>query len=138
MKAAYIVAILLISTYFQSCIFGAYDKKLNGGYYLSATDVNDDMSLGYEDNGNGVGIIDATVYAVGQNDNFIIVKRHPRSMSKADRNIKEYYIIPLKNRISQSADKNLYGPMSQDEFQQKVKELHVGTISFSIVFKDLS
>jgi len=122
----------------QSCIGSAHEEKLNAGYFLSAIDVKEDMVIGFQDREYGVGIIDATVFAVGQNDDFIIAKQHPKvSPSKMDKSVIKYYIIPLKDKISQSPEKNIYGPFTFEEFEQKRKILNIKKLDFTIVFKDL-
>ena len=116
----------------------AYYKELNGGYYLSATDVQEDMTLGYQDGEDGIGVIDATVFAVGQNDSFIVSKQHPRNFpDKPNKAIVNYYIIPLKSKLAKSADKSFYGPLSLSEFEQKERDLNIRDVVFTLVFKDL-
>ena len=122
----------------QSCIGSAHSEKLNGGYYLSAIDVNNDMNLGYQDGDYGVGVVGATIFAVGQNKDFIIVKQHPRAFpNEPDKTVINYFIIPLKNKVSQSPEKNIFGPLTNIQFEQKRKELNIEDLDFTIVFKDL-
>lgn len=122
----------------QSCIGSAHDEKLNGGYYLSAIDVKEDMVIGFQDGDYGIGIIGATIFAVGQNDEFIIAKQHPRaSSSDVNKAIINYFIIPLKSKVSQLLEENIYGPLTLEEFEQKRKKLHIENLDFTIVFKDL-
>ncbi len=122
----------------QSCIGNAYYKKLNGGYYLSAVDAREDMHLGYKDGDYGIGIVKETVFAVGQNEDFIIVKQHLRKFpNEPDKKTIYYFIIPLKIKINQSVEKNLYGPLTGVEFEEKRKQLNMANLGFTIVFKDL-
>jgi len=122
----------------QSCIGSAHDEKLNAGYYLSAIDVKEDMLIGFQDGVYGIGIIGATIFAVGQNDGFIIAKQHPKvSPTGMDKAVINYFIIPFKNKVSQSPEKNIYGPLTLKEFEQKRKELNIENLDFTIVFKDL-
>ncbi len=131
--------------YIFSCILSfncigraAYEQELNNNYYLLATDVNEDMHIGYKDGEYGIGIIDEAVFAVGQCEDFIIVKQHPRNFPKeVNKLITNYYIIPLKNRISKSIEKNIYGPLTLKEFKEKVKQLNIKQKKFTILFKDL-
>jgi hypothetical protein len=41
--------------------------------------VKDDMIIGYQDGEYGIGVINATVFAVGQNGRFIVAKQHPKN-----------------------------------------------------------
>ena len=130
--------LLAIVFCFYSCGSGAYNKTLNGGYFLSALNNMEDMYLGYQDGENGIGIITATVFAVGQNDDYIILKQHPRDFpNKPDKSIVNFYLIPLKSNISKSIDKNYYGPLTLREFEQKKKELGIKNIEFNKVFSSL-
>jgi len=137
-KVIYKKVICLIIGITLGCRSEVHYTNLNGGYYLSADDVLEDMSLGYQDGEDGVGVIDATVFAVGQDNNFIIVKQHPRNFPDLpDKDITCYFIIPLRSKPAQSSDKNFYGPFNLDEFEAKKKELNVKDIAFTFVFKDL-
>lgn len=123
---------------FQSCIFSAHNEKLNAGYFLSAFDVDEDMIISFRYRDYDIEIIEATVFAVGQNDEFIIAKQHPKlSTIEMNKKVINYFIIPLKKKISQSPEKNIYGPLTLEEFKQKRKELNIEHLDFTIVFKDL-
>ena len=127
-----------ITLLFQNCIGDAYNKDLNAGYYLLAIDVKEDMSLGFQDKGSGFGIIEPTIFAVGQNDKFIIVKQHPQvSPNRINKKITNYFIIPLIEKFSKFPDKNIYGPLNLEEFKQKKEILNIKNLNFTIVFKDL-
>ncbi len=120
------------------CMGEAHYEQLKAGYYLSATDTKEDMVLGYQDGEYGIGIIDATVFAVGQSDSFIILKQHPRDFpNETDKAITNYYIIPIKDRVSKAPEKNFYGPLDSENFEQKRNELGLQNIPFTIVFKGL-
>lgn len=131
--------IVLISLFISGCLGTAYELELENGYYLLAVDTRSDMSLGTTLSGDiGVGVIDATVFAVGQNSNLIVVKQHPKiSPQVIDKAITNYYIIPLHKPVSKSKENNYYGPMSKTEFDKMLKKLNEPYIDFDIVFKDL-
>jgi hypothetical protein len=133
-----IFCLFAFATLLQSCIGSAHHEKLNSGYYLSAIDVKEDMVIGFQDRDYGIGIIEATVFAVGQNDEFIIAKQHPKvSPSDMNKTVINYFIIPLKNKVSQSPEKNIYGPLTLEEFERKRKKLNIENLDFTFVFKDL-
>jgi hypothetical protein len=116
------------------CLGDVHNQELNGGYYISALDLSEEMHIGYNDSQyGGIGVIEATVYAVGQNEDYIIVKQHPKS----DQKTTHYFIIPLKTKISQSVEKNFFGPLTFNEFNTKKRELNIYGIDFSIIFEDL-
>lgn len=128
----------LYMVFLQGCIGSAYDKKLNGQYYLSAIDVKEDMIIGYQDGDYGIGVIKEVVFAVGQNDRFIIAKQHPKDSSyNINKGVTNYFIIPFKEKIAKSVEKNIYGPLTMEEFEQKREDLNIQSVNFTILFKDL-
>ena len=91
--------LLACASIFQNCIGSANYKKLNAGYYLSAIDVREDMLIGFQDGDYGIGVIPATIFSVGQNDEFIIAKQHPKeSPNGMDKGVINYFIIPQKTK----------------------------------------
>jgi len=134
-----IFCLFALASLLQSCICSAYDKRLNAGYYLSAMDVKSDMEISYKDEQDYVfAIVNATVFAVGQNNGFIIAKQHPKvSPTGMDKAVINFFIIPLKNKVSQTPEKNVYGPLTLVEFEQRRKKLNIENIDFTIVFNDL-
>ena len=138
MKKIIFLVISLSAIKLISCSSFAYERVLNGKYYLLATDVYEDMSIGVVENGVGIGVINSSIFSVGQNDSFIIVKQHPRFFPNApNKKITNYYIIPLKNKISNSSDKNFWGPLSEREFNIKRGQLLINNLDFSIIFNEL-
>lgn len=123
---------------FKSCVGSVYDEKLNGGYYLSALDLKEDMSIGFQDSIYGIGIIEPTVFSVGQNKDFIIAKQHPIVNNQMpNKSVINYFIIPLSYKISKSIDSNFYGPLSLIDFEVKRKELGISNLKFAIQFPEL-
>ena len=101
-----------------------------GSYYLVVTDTDDDRKLSYGlGNGNYVGCVPPMVYAIWNNDDFIIAKQHPSAINKT-----LYYIVPLKNPVSEFPDENFIGPLDKEEFIKKAKELK---ITDKITFKEI-
>ena len=125
----------------SACIWdgsSTYEKQLNGPYYLDAYDDYNEMSIGIEDKEIRVGVIKATVFAVGQTDQFIVAKQHPLDESRnIDKSITNYFIIPLNQKISKAIDGNYFGPLSLNEFNEKRHELGMESVPFTIVFKEL-
>ncbi len=124
----------------NACGF-AHVEELVKNYFLIAIDTHEDMSLSYslKDQGSFIAIVPGTVFAVGYNDQFIVVKQHPREFPKApDRSTTNYFIIPLINRINPSEDKNVIGPLTTREFKAKSIELGIPkSLEFTKVFNEL-
>ena len=74
MISKFIFFILALVTLFcESCSREIYFEELNNNYYLSATDTKEDMALGYHDGDNDIGVINATVFSVSRNNEYMIV-----------------------------------------------------------------
>ncbi len=134
-KSVHISLVLLLLT---GCIGAAsHNEKLTGRFYLLAIDDMSDMTVCHLDSIYRIGIIPSTVFAVGYNDKYIIAKQHPEELTKIDKSITNYYIIPIKN-VQYYNEKDVIGPMTKDSFENKRKELGVPeTLSFTKVFKEL-
>jgi hypothetical protein len=105
---------------------------------LSALDIKEDMVVGFQDGNYGVGVIRATVFAVAQSDRYIFAKQHPRTSGyRIDRTITNYYIIPLKNKINVSPEKNVLGPYDHIAFNKCLDSLGIDEVQFEIVFEEL-
>lgn len=126
---------LVVSVFFSGCIGSSHYEKIKDSYYLSALDSDEDMEIVYRDeNGYMFTIVGSTVFAVGYSEEFIVAKQHPRSFpNHPDKNILNYFIIPLKNKISNSVEKNVIGPITLKQFEEKSKLLPIGNINFSVL-----
>lgn len=140
-----VISLLLpLLTLLQSCGF-VYERHLTGNYYLIAVDTKDDMDVCYHrqnDDASYIGITDASVYEVGHDDNFILVKAYRAlrdstgiCLHRYDKNTTEYYIIPVNNeQESWEAQENKFGPFSRKDFEDKHKKIGV---SDDITFRKL-
>ena len=139
-----ITLLFLLLPLMQSCGF-VYEQHLTGNYYLIAVDTKDDMDVCYhlpKDDAPYTGITGASVYAVGYDDDFILVKAYRAlghstgiSLQRYDKNTTEYYIIPVNNtQEAWEAQENKFGALSKKDFEVKRKELGV---SDDITFKRL-
>lgn len=140
----FIALFLLLVPLLQGCGF-VYERHLTGNYYLIAVDTKEDMDVCYhpqKDDAPYTGITGASVYAVGYDDDFILVKAYRAfrdsmglSLQRYDKNTTEYYIIPVNNtQEAWEAQENKFGAFGKQGFEVKRKELGV---SEDIVFKGL-
>ena len=77
----YIKSFLFI--FLASCS-GIGTKHLIGNYYLTKIDYSDielDLSYKIESSGDFLGVVNPTVFAIGYNDEYIIVKQRPRNIN---------------------------------------------------------
>lgn len=123
----------------QGCQIGAYKQKIYDKYYLSALDSKEDMEVVYIDKqGYMLSIIEASVFSIGKNDEFIVAKQHPKEFpNKANKNIVNYFIIPIKNQKSKNIEKNIIGPLTDIQFDSIKKQLKINNIIFDITFNEL-
>ena len=114
----------------------AYEKNLSGKYCLVACDVLEQMSIDEipSDGGNIYnGVISATVFAVGWDEHFIIVKQHPRSDKHpaGDRAVTYFYILRVSDgKLSEQLDKRAFN-VERDKLGVSKN------LSFSLVFDEL-
>jgi hypothetical protein len=134
---------VLIFLLFGCFPFGESNEHIVGRYYLGYLDGRDYMSIEVEskkNKGSYRSVITPTVFEIGFNENFIIAKQHPKpDFSKPmDKSVINYFIIPLKFRVSEWDDLNRIGPLTRKEFIDKRKELKISdSLTFTRVFKDL-
>jgi hypothetical protein len=131
MKNGYIKIVILcifIICVFSNCEF-AEDYKITEKYHLIAVDIGEDMSLCFSSRHEI--IIDQTVFAVGFNENYIIVKQHPYN----NRTITNYYIVPIYKEETLFPEKGILGPLTLEQFNEKKKELKLLKVKFTKVIK---
>ncbi|MFM9839312.1 MAG: DUF3997 domain-containing protein [Cyclobacteriaceae bacterium] len=124
-----------------NCSGLAIKEKVIGNYYLVAADDGAGCILSYHegDEYNYDGIIEATVFAVGWNNKFIIAKQHPRTFPHPpNKNITNYFILSINEKSDQKNGEALFGPLTLEQFNVKRKKLGVpDDLEFTKVFKDL-
>ncbi len=122
-----IFTFLLIISILNSCQYGLHSKKIEGNYYLTYVDDEFDTSVSYMfDDGSCVGVVNDGVYAVGFNSDFIIVKAHPFYRPNfLNRDVTNFYIIPLNNTVPEQVDENKIGPLTEPEFNKMREKLNI-------------
>lgn len=129
---------------FSSLIYNCDDLSKNsiiGKYYLVSVDSIDDTSLSYSinnDDSSFANVVGETVFAVGHNDDFIIVKQHPRVFgNEPDKTTTNYFIVKIYKKNTLWAEKGVIGPLTKKEFEQKRKDLKIENIKFDFLVDDL-
>lgn len=133
---------LSISLLFVGCQDLAVKEKIIDNYFLVAADASEWTSLSYHEDNEGTNyssLIEATVFAVGYNDNYMIVKQHPCILpNPPDKTITNYYILPLKEGMDWRTKNGLIGPLTEQEFIEKRKELNIpDEVTFTKEIEDL-
>lgn len=126
---------------FAGCSGLVINEKITDNYYFVATDVGEACNLSYKksDEDNYGTVIEATVFAVGYNDKFMIVKQHPRTFpNPPDKKITNYYILPLKKDMDWKNKNGLIGPLTLEQFNEKRKDLNIpDEVTFTKEIEDL-
>jgi len=117
-------------------------EKITDNYYIIAPGIYERAALCFQtkdDWANYGEVVPATVFAVGYNDQYMIIKQHPLlSFTNAvDKATTNYYILPISKTIDWSTKNGLMGPLSLEDFNQTRKELRIEDIPFTKVIKDL-
>ena len=122
------IILFLLLPIFSGCQYGMHKEKITDKYFLTYEDNESDLSLSYDlDDGTYIGVVNNTIFAVGYNSNFIIVKNHPFvEPDSINRTVTNYYIVKIDKNISKyKVDENKIGPMNELNFNKKRKELKI-------------
>ncbi|WP_324023652.1 hypothetical protein QSV08_12405 [Maribacter sp. BPC-D8] len=137
-KAQTFFLICLIFT-LQSCLFGVglVEEKISDNIFLTAINEYDELSIWHSLDNTSIRnlLVPETVFAIGNDNEFIIVKTHPKnSNNEMNRELIFYHIIEI-DKIRE------FGPsqsvsMVREQFEIKRKELQIpDKLDFEIVFK---
>lgn len=129
MKPTQIISVFVACVFLAGCGF-VHDEKIAGNYRLIAVDVLSEMSVSYGlENGDVVGRINSTVFAVGWDSRYIVAKQHPNN----DRSITNYFYLDI-SKDSRYADPgaSVTGPLNFEEFSKKKIELSLPSFKRTI------
>ena len=108
-------------------------------YVAIEIDSPEQMSLSFDTgNGSTSGLVGPTVFAVGANDRYIVVKQHPAkdALSAGDRSRTNYFYIERTDSSDlRERQRRVTGPLSEREFQERAAALKLP--SFQRVFHDV-
>ena len=95
------------------------EKKIVGKYYLVAVDVAEDMTICYKlENGDYLGVVEETIFAVGFNEKYIIAKQHPGN----NKSVTNYFIIPVNQSKNFYPDTRMNKALTLEQFNQGRQE----------------
>jgi len=119
---------LLFSIAFAGCFWGddGDEIDINDRYYLRSNRPGDTYHLGFiDDAGNGVGIVNEPILAVGYNKDYIILN------AKSG-----YYIVSMIDKGGHhTAIQNIEGSMHGKRFNERMTEMKAGDLSFTQTFE---
>lgn len=109
-------------------------------YMLLEIDSRSQMSLSFDlQDGTSLGLVGPTVFAVGSNEKFIVLKQHPARdhfASSFDRTVTNYFVVQRTSSPDfKERRKGVVGPLSREEFDKLALKLALP--SFSETFADL-
>jgi hypothetical protein len=107
-----ILVMVPILAFATGCYSGT--KWKSGKYEVYWIDHSSDLTLGLElEDGNSIGRVGPQVFAVGEDDKWIVAARHP----SGDKSKKEfYYFSKAADHPHKNADEIVLGPFTGDEF----------------------
>jgi len=114
----------------SSVVFGILLSSCNGlwpdtywraeDYVLIAVDTSAQMSLAIDmGDGTSLGLVEPTVFAVGANEKYIVVKQHPSQNGDgpADRSVTTYYVVTRTHSgVFAERQRAVRGPLTAAEF----------------------
>lgn len=110
----------------------------NDRYCLVALDSPTKMNLSFYDEGYYSELVGPTVYAIGANEKFLVLKQHPagKTPGSLNRAVTNFYII-VRTPSTDFEDrlKGVRGPLTQDDFKKISAKLSLP--KFSKTFRDL-
>ena len=108
-------------------------------YVLLAVDTSGQMSLSFDlGDGTCMRLVGATVYSIGANDKYIVVKQHPSTddFGGFDQATTRYFIVERTASPSfADRQKGVRGPLTKEEFEKQAGSLSLP--NFSRTFDDL-
>jgi hypothetical protein len=110
----------------------------SGDYELTAIDAKGQMMLAVDlHNGGSIGIVGPTVFSLGADEHFIVVKQHPAkdNFGNFDRGVTSYFVVTRLPGSAQEKEKGVRGPLSKAEFDQLAASAHLPR--FTKTFADL-
>jgi hypothetical protein len=93
----------------------------SGDYELIAVDVKGQMDLSVDlGNGGAIGVVGPTVFSLGANEKYIVVKQHPAKdgFGRYDRSVTNYYVVTRLSGPPWERDKGVRGPLTKEQFDR--------------------
>jgi hypothetical protein len=110
----------------------------SGDYELIAVDVKGQMDLSVDlGNGGAIGVVGPTVFSLGANDKYIVVKQHPAKdgFGAYDRSVTNYYVVTRLSGPPWERGKGVRGPLTKEQFDKF--SATIGLPVFTKTFDDL-
>jgi hypothetical protein len=93
----------------------------SGDYELLAIDVKGQMSLSVDlGNGGAIGIVGPTVFSIGSDKRYVVVKQHPAKdqFGNFDRNVTNYFVVARMSGSALERNKGVRGPLTKSDFDR--------------------
>lgn len=98
----------------------------NEPYELLWIDIPDDVMLAYDlGKGASTPLVEPRVFAVGANDEYVVVQQHPRG----DKTITNFFIIEVRTGAKPDGLPRIVGPMNEKEYTDRAASMSLPTFS---------
>jgi len=133
-----LLLVLLLSGIFSACGGGKDPDRISGKYKISRMIYGEvlinTLNKEFHENSNGSGEeVPPSVVAVGNNEDFIIVRQHPVNNESGsyipDTTITNYYIIDMNNKYKNYLEMNI-GPLTKLQFDSLRAAFKIENIPF--------
>jgi hypothetical protein len=133
-KLRILIIVTIVSFLLNSCLWDdSSSDSLPNDYRLGWVDVPSNRNISR--NSGGVRI-DAHIFEVGYNRNYIIAKQHPQigdfGLGETDKTKLNWFVLQMKKR---STGEEIWGPLTENEFRSLCDELEISDIEFSIKYE---
>lgn len=122
---------LIASCFVLSSCLDCRHQNIVGDFYIWSTNgLEEEQCLRRESEDKSYDLVDRMIFAYWYNDNYIIVKQHPRINEyegEVDKNITNYLIVKIgfeRDSLGYYND-SVIGPLEEKELDTKVKELEI-------------
>ena len=112
----------------------AYDRRIDGPYFLNAPSALWQMSVTFKGQGDlRIGRIPETISAIGWNEHYITARQHPPNQPTR---VFYYYLDRKRDNLYGSAKDSVVGPITEQAFLTRQKELYLPPVTMSVPLKD--
>lgn len=139
MRHPVLLCVTFLPVLFAGCGKYSLDSYWHSGTYnLIAVDTPGQMSLVVDEPGMSSALVGPTIFSVGANDRYIVIKQHPQKdgFGNFDRSITLYFVVDRNAGSAPSArSRSVLGPLNKEQFTRLASTKALP--AFTKTFQDL-
>lgn len=134
MKSKILLLLFVAAGFCAGCfMWDSSSDTVTGKYSTLWIDLEENRALceKLENEGSWSTLIEPYVFAVGHNDDFIIVKQHPAAHGMVNLAVTNYYIVNIRNPEAQVS-----GPHLEEAFEKLRRRVGASDIKFDQLYPE--